>query len=103
MSAAGQGIGFFATSLVLPIFPNDAMCYVAGLGKISSHRFLIANMLGRGMASLITVFLGAYGSQIPVSVWVIAGTITILGVAVWQIVKYHSANQTWKEDRHVCS
>ena len=41
-NAAGQGVGFFAITLVLPLFPNDAMCYVAGLGKISSSRFLIA-------------------------------------------------------------
>src|SRR5215216_3793841 len=52
--AAGQSIGFFAITLVLPLFPNDAMCYVAGLGKIPSRRFLIANMLGRGLASFIT-------------------------------------------------
>ena len=51
-AALGQGIIFFAVSLVLPVFPNDAMCYVAGLGKISRRRFLIANMLGRGMACL---------------------------------------------------
>ena len=44
-AAAGQGVGFYALSLVLPIFPNDAMCYVAGLGKIKSHRFTIANSL----------------------------------------------------------
>lgn len=67
----GQGVGFFALSLVLPVFPNDAMCYVAGLGTISSGRFLVANMLGRGMACLLTSLIGAYGLQIPTSVWIV--------------------------------
>lgn len=86
-SAARQDIGFFAISLVLPFFPNDAMCYVAGLGRMSAKRFLIANMLGRGMASFITVLVGAYGSQIPVQVWVGAGVLIVLGLLGWQIAK----------------
>jgi uncharacterized membrane protein YdjX (TVP38/TMEM64 family) len=86
-SAAGSGIGFFAITLVLPFFPNDAMCYVAGLGRISAQRFLIANMLGRGMASFITVLVGAYGSKIPMQVWVGAGLLIVLGILGWQIAK----------------
>src|SRR5215216_4216081 len=86
-SAAVSGIGFYAITLVLPLFPNDAMCYVAGLGRISGQRFLIANMLGRGLASLITVFIGAYGSKIPLQVWVGAGVLILLGILGWQIVK----------------
>src|SRR5918993_1148624 len=51
-AAAGQGIAFFALSLVMPLVPNDAMCYVAGLGTIRRLHFSIANALGRGMACL---------------------------------------------------
>jgi uncharacterized membrane protein YdjX (TVP38/TMEM64 family) len=86
-SAAGHGIGFFTISLVLPLFPNDAMCYVAGLGRISSRRFLLANMIGRGLASFITVFVGAYGSQIPVQVWVGMGILIVASFIGWQIAK----------------
>jgi len=91
-SAARQGIGFFAISLVLPLFPNDAMCYVAGLGHISSRRFLLANMIGRGLASFITVFVGAYGSQIPVQVWVVIGILIVLGFIGWQIARNHKSS-----------
>lgn len=45
-AAAGQGVGFFALSLVLPVFPNDAMCYVAGLGKSSPAASLSPTVLG---------------------------------------------------------
>src|SRR5690606_16008234 len=53
-SAAGQGMTFYVITLVMPFVPNDAMCYVAGLGSMSFKRFLLANMLGRGIASLLT-------------------------------------------------
>jgi len=86
-NAAGQGIGFFAITLVLPLFPNDAMCYVAGLGKITSRRFLIANILGRGLASFITVLIGAYGSRIPAAVWVSMAVLIVLGLICWQIAR----------------
>ncbi len=70
-ASEGQGVGFFAMSLVLPVFPNDAMCYVAGLGKISPRRFLYANMLGRGTACFLASLVGAYGSRIPLWGWVV--------------------------------
>lgn len=91
-NTAGQGIGFFAITLVLPLFPNDAMCYVAGLGKITSRRFLIANVLGRGLASFITVFIGAYGSRIPAAVWVTTAVLIVLGLIGWQIARSRKSN-----------
>lgn len=64
-AAKGQGIAFFAITLVMPLLPNDAMCYVAGLGRISRLRFSIANFVGRGIACTITSALGAFGGTFP--------------------------------------
>jgi uncharacterized membrane protein YdjX (TVP38/TMEM64 family) len=102
-AADGQGIGFYALSLVLPVFPNDAMCYVAGLGKISSRRFSIANLLGRGLACLFTSAAGAFGGQIPWQGWVLIAVITVLGALGWWIVKNRKANLSSyaKGGRHV--
>jgi uncharacterized membrane protein YdjX (TVP38/TMEM64 family) len=86
-NTAGQSISFFAITLVLPLFPNDAMCYVAGLGKISSRRFLIANILGRGVASFIMVMIGAYGSMISTQVWLVAAVLVALVTVGWQIAR----------------
>ena len=83
-AAEGQGILFFAFSLVLPLIPNDAMCYVAGLGKISRPRFAIANLLGRGMACALTSAAGAFGGQLSWQVWVIVLTAFILLGVAWQ-------------------
>jgi uncharacterized membrane protein YdjX (TVP38/TMEM64 family) len=86
-NATSQSIGFFAITLVLPLFPNDAKCYVAGLGKISSRRFMVANILGRGMASFIMVVIGAYGSMISTQVWLGAAVLVVLITVGWQIAR----------------
>ncbi|MBL8103631.1 MAG: TVP38/TMEM64 family protein [Anaerolineales bacterium] len=86
-AANGQGVGFYILSLVLPIFPNDAMCYVAGLGKIQSRRFTLANTLGRGLACLITSAAGAFGSQLSIQSWIIIAVIVLLVCIGWLVIK----------------
>jgi uncharacterized membrane protein YdjX (TVP38/TMEM64 family) len=90
-SAAGQGIGFYIFTLVLPFFPNDAMCYVAGLSKISFHRFLVANMVGRGLACLFTVFVGAYAMKVPALPWIAGAVFIALGIAGWIIARIYNS------------
>ena len=82
-SAAGQGIGFYVITLVMPFFPNDAMCYVAGLGNMSHRRFLVANALGRGIASFLTVVIGAFANQIPSLIWIAIIGFIVLGIVGW--------------------
>lgn len=82
-SAAGQGMAFYVIALVMPFVPNDAMCYVAGLGSISFKRFLLANMLGRGIASLLTATVGANLIEIPALIWVFIVGFVLLGIAGW--------------------
>jgi uncharacterized membrane protein YdjX (TVP38/TMEM64 family) len=84
-AAAGQGIAFYALSLVMPLVPNDAMCYVAGLGTIRRSHFSIANMLGRGMACLITSAAGAYGGSISWQGWVILIAIFVIVGVAWHL------------------
>lgn len=93
-SAAGQGMAFYVITLVMPLIPNDAMCYVAGLGSMEPRRFLLANMLGRGIASILTVTVGAYVNQIPALIWVFLVGFVVLGVAGWFAARrYQRANQ----------
>lgn len=93
-SAAGQGMAFYVITLVMPLIPNDAMCYVAGLGSMEPRRFLLANMLGRGIASILTVTVGAYVNQIPALIWIFLAGFILLGVAGWFVARrYQRANQ----------
>jgi uncharacterized membrane protein YdjX (TVP38/TMEM64 family) len=103
-TAAGQGVGFYAMSLVLPIFPNDAMCYVGGLAKITPRRFLLANMFGRGTACLLTSLIGAYGSQIPIWGWAVGIGIVVAGCIGWVISKRRRSRSSViaKGESNVC-
>ena len=96
-SAEGQGVGFFTLSLVMPLIPNDAMCYVAGLGKISHRRFSLANLLGRGIACVFMSWIGAFGTQAPSHVWVILIAVFAF-VAVWVIYKKAGNSPRTKKD-----
>ena len=89
-SAAGQGIGFYVITLVMPFFPNDAMCYVAGLGNMSFRRFLTANILGRGIASFLTVLVGAFSEQFPGLLWVAIVIFIVLGISGWFVARRYS-------------
>jgi len=86
-AAAGQGIAFFAVTLVMPLAPNDAMCYVAGLGKISRIRFSIANLIGRGLACVLTSAAGAFGGNIPLQGWVIVIGICVAIGITWMVMR----------------
>jgi len=89
-STAGRGIGFYVVTLVMPFFPNDAMCYVAGLGTISARRFLVANACGRGIASLLTVVIGAFSEQIPSLIWIAIVAFIVLGILGWITAKRYA-------------
>ena len=86
-NADGQGITFYAISLVMPLVPNDAMCYVAGLDRITHRRFTTANLLGRGLACLVTSWIGAFGTQAPTYVWIIIIVLGLLAVLAWQFAR----------------
>ena len=96
-SSEGQGVGFFTLSLVMPLVPNDAMCYVAGLGKISQRRFSVANFLGRGIACLVMSWIGAFGPHAPAYVWFILITMAICLVG-WGIYKKAGNSPRIKKD-----
>lgn len=70
--ARNQGTMFYFFSFVLPIFPSDLMCYVAGLGKIAPRKFLVANILGRSVVAISITLIGMYGLNPPFAFWLIA-------------------------------
>ena len=91
--ASNQGVIFYFFSFVLPIFPSDLMCYVAGLGRIHPHHFLLANILGRTVVAVSITVIGIYGMHPPVWFWLIA----VIGIAglfsSWLIFKKKDALQ----------
>jgi len=84
--------GVVRITLVMPLVPNDAMCYVAGLGTISHRRFVIANMLGRGLACVITSAAGAFGGNIPWQGWALLIALFVFIGLAWYVAKSRKSN-----------
>lgn len=85
-----QGTLFYFFSFVLPIFPSDLMCYVAGLCTISPKRFFIANLLGRTCCAVFITLIGIYGMRPPVQFWIISLVALVTFFLGWGIYKRSS-------------
>ena len=68
--AQHQGILFYFFSFVLPFFPSDLMCFVAGMDMISPRRFFVANVLGRTCSAILLTLIGLYGLKPPLWLWI---------------------------------
>jgi uncharacterized membrane protein YdjX (TVP38/TMEM64 family) len=91
-AAQGQGVSFFTVTLVMPLVPNDAMCYVAGLGTITHRRFAIANLLGRGMACVLTSAAGTLGGSLPWQGWGVLIALFLLIGVVWHFARLQKSS-----------
>jgi len=85
--AKHQGILFYFFSFVLPIFPSDLMCYVAGLCTISPRRFFVANLMGRTCCAVFITLIGIYGMHPPIQFWLFSLTILAVFFIGWAIYK----------------
>jgi uncharacterized membrane protein YdjX (TVP38/TMEM64 family) len=86
-AARHQGILFYFFAFVLPIFPSDLMCYVAGLSSISARHFLVANVLGRSVVAISITLIGMYGMHPPAWFWITAILILSSFFTGWMIYK----------------
>jgi uncharacterized membrane protein YdjX (TVP38/TMEM64 family) len=79
--AQSQGVVFFIFAFILPIFPNDLMCFIAGLSTISPKKFFMANFLGRLPCAIFVTLIGSHGFELPLYFWVLI----VLGMVLLSI------------------
>lgn len=63
-------------TLILPFFPDDLICMLAGISNMKYYKFLLISIIARGVGLATISFLGS-GKIIPFSGW---------GIAVWSII-----------------
>lgn len=88
--AANQGGLFYFFAFVLPIFPSDLMCYVAGLGTVSPRRFFLANVSGRLVCAAFITLVGSYGLQMPVAFWAAVILALVILYGSWRFYSWKS-------------
>ncbi len=82
----------FFFMMLLPMFPDDILCLVAGLTNMSWAFFVITNLITRPIGIFITSYIGS-GEIIPYYGWgLIVWAIILIGVAIlmWLVTKYDS-------------
>lgn len=77
-------------TLILPFFPDDLICMLAGITDIKYYQFLLIALFSRGVGLATISFLGS-GRIIPfsgwgIAVWIVIG-IAVLGCVVFAFVK----------------
>lgn len=84
LEAKSTSLILFAIFL-LPGFPDDVVCYLAGLTKLSIKRLMVLVTLGRLPTIVLTNFIGAgIGENFTmVAIASLLGVI-ILGIGIWQ-------------------
>jgi uncharacterized membrane protein YdjX (TVP38/TMEM64 family) len=80
-----RGVTFFTIAFILPVFPSDAMNFVAGLAGMDGRKFLIANFFGRLPSVTLMSFIGAYGLEFSNTV---RGLLVVVVVLVYVVGRY---------------
>jgi uncharacterized membrane protein YdjX (TVP38/TMEM64 family) len=83
-AAQDKGFVFFLMTLVLPIFPSDLMCYVAGFSKISHRGFWAANLLGHLPCAVGMSLVGSGLLVVAPGGWLWAIGLCIVALVVWR-------------------
>ena len=64
---------FLFLTMLFPFFPDDALCMLAGLTKISLGRFVAIMALGRPWGLIVAALLGSGSLSLPVWAWAVIG------------------------------
>ena len=80
----------FFFMMLLPMFPDDVLCLVAGITSMSWTFFVLTNLITRPIGIFVTSYLGS-GEIIPYHGWglIVWGIILVaVGVLMWLVTKY---------------
>jgi uncharacterized membrane protein YdjX (TVP38/TMEM64 family) len=81
-----KGSVFFVISFLVPVFPADAMNFVAGLSQISPKKFFLVCVIGRLPKIFLGTLLGS-GLQLSPIVWLAIGLMLVAGVIVYLVYR----------------
>lgn len=88
-----KGILFLGLAFLLPMFPDDILCFIAGITKLSTKQFFWIALITRPIGVMCMAYFGS-GSIIPFSGWGIYAWIGILIlVIVLTIIIYKYQNK----------
>lgn len=98
-----RGVTFFTIAFVLPVFPTDAMNFVAGLSGMDGRKFLIANFFGRLPSVAMMTYIGAFGIEFSNTAWAVLVVLVVLVYVIgrhtiMKIERQHATTQTRQQN-----
>ena len=80
-----KGMGFFLLTLVLPIFPSDLMCYLAGFSKVTPRQYLLVNALGHLPCAVGMSLVGAGLLEVSLTPagYAVVGAVCAAALGLW--------------------
>ncbi|MBE7075737.1 MAG: TVP38/TMEM64 family protein [Clostridiales bacterium] len=83
----------FVVMMLLPIFPDDVLCLVAGLTNMSWRFFVLTNIISRPIGIFLTCYFGS-GQIIPYHGWgLVVWAVLIVGVVLLLYLSYKYQKQ----------
>ncbi len=78
-----NGLWSFFLIFLLPVFPDDAVCFMAGLTRLPLTRLLLVCALGRLPGTAVLTFVGAGVDGNTTQAYLVLGAATTLAVGIW--------------------
>lgn len=85
-------VGLFLIFL-FPFFPDDALCFLAGLSSLPFPVFILLIVVGRLPGMLVASLAGAGVLIFSLTQWVLIGIASL--VAIYFIIRYRTALEIW--------
>ncbi|GCE46407.1 putative membrane protein YdjX (TVP38/TMEM64 family) [Thermosporothrix hazakensis] len=78
---------------LVPFFPDDVLCLLAGLSAMPASIFFLFLLIGRLPGTFLTTLVGAGVLQLSLVEWIVVGVISLLVIVV--IFKYGDRFEEW--------
>ncbi|HYG67564.1 MAG TPA: VTT domain-containing protein [Anaeromyxobacteraceae bacterium] len=92
----GGGLWNFFLVFLLPVFPDDAACFLAGLTRLPILGLVAVAVLGRLPGMAVLAFVGASAGEGSTAAYVVLGVALALSVVLWL---FSEELEAWVERR----
>jgi len=92
----GDGLWNFFFIWLLPVFPDDAACFLAGLTRLPLWQLVGVALLGRLPGMAVLAFVGASAGRASTTAYVVLGFALALSVVLWL---FSDEVEAWMERR----
>jgi len=80
---AHGGLFNFLVIFVLPVLPDDAICFVAGMTRLSMWKLLLVMLIGRLPGMAVLNFVGASAGEGWSGGWIVFGVAMLVSFVLW--------------------